>query len=104
MICTISKNHLDPERVFFFQRKDRKRVEEWREVTFMKEWVKPLYICYLQALDLPKNIFPCPRTGHLRISLGLTQFLYSKFYGLLKLIFHTNQYNGARQQWCYIHP
>ena len=31
--------------------------------------------------------------GHLKISLGPTQFLYSKFHGLLKLIFH--QYNGA---------
>ena len=29
------------------------------------------------------------------VSLGPTQFLYSKFHGLLKLIFHTNQYNGA---------
>ena len=35
-----------------------KRVKEWREVTFMKEWVKPLYIGYLQALDLPQNLFP----------------------------------------------
>ena len=47
----------------------------------MKEWVKPLYIGYLQALDLPKNLFPFPRTGHLKISLGSTQFLYSKFHG-----------------------
>ena len=79
----------------FFQRKSRKRVKEWREVTFMKEWVKPLYIGYHQALELPKNLFPFPRTGHLKISLGPTQCLYSKFHGLLKLIFHTNQYNGA---------
>ena len=61
----------------------------------LKEWVKPLYIGYHQALELPKNLFPFPRTGHLKISLGPTQFLYSKFHGLLKLIFHTNQYNGA---------
>ena len=61
----------------------------------MKEWVKPLYIGYHQALDLPKNLFPFPRMGHLKISLGPTQFLYSKFHGLLKLIFHTNQHNGA---------
>ena len=26
----------------FFQKKGRKRVKEWREVTFMKEWVKAL--------------------------------------------------------------
>ena len=76
-----------------------KRVKEWREVTFMKEWVKALYIGYHQVLDLPKNLFPFPRTGHLKISLGPTQFLYSKFHGLLKLIFHTNQYNGAQQHW-----
>ena len=44
----------------------------------MKEWVKALYIGYHQALDLPKNLFPFPRTGHLKISLGPTQFLYSK--------------------------
>ena len=42
----------------------------------MKEWVKALYIGYHQALDLPKNLFPFPRTGHLKISLGPTQFLY----------------------------
>ena len=86
---------LSPRKSGFFQRKGRKRVKEWREVTFMKEWVKPLYIGYHQALDLPKKLFPFPRTGHLKISLGPTQFLYSKFHGLLKLIFHTNQYNGA---------
>ena len=84
-----------PRKSGFFQRKGRKRVKEWREVTFMKEWVKALYIGYHQALDLPKKLFPFPRTGHLKISLGPTQFLYSKFHGLLKLIFHTNQYNGA---------
>ena len=65
-------------------------MKEWHEVTFMKEWVKPLYIGYHQALDLPKNLFPFPRTGHLKISLGPTQFWYSKFHGLLKLIFHTS--------------
>ena len=68
-------------------------MKEWREVTFMKEWVKALYIGYHQALDLPKNLFLFPRTGHLKISLGPTQFLCSKFHSLLKLIFHTNQYS-----------
>ena len=47
----------------------------------MKEWVKPLYNGYHQALELPKNPFPFPRTGHLKISLGPTQFSYSKFHG-----------------------
>ena len=84
-----------PRKSGFFQRKGRKRVKEWREVTFMKEWVKALYIGYHQELDLPKNLFPFPRTVQLKISLGPIQFLYSKFYGLLKLIFLTNQYNGA---------
>ena len=70
-------------------------MKEWRGITFMKEWVKPLYIGYLQALDLHQNLFPFPRTVQLKISLGPTQFLYSKFHGLLKLIFHTSQYNGA---------
>ena len=68
-------------------------MKEWREVTFMKEWVKALYIGYHQELDLPKNLFPFPRTVQLKISLGPIRFLYSKFHGLLKLIFHTNQYN-----------
>ena len=54
----------------------------------MKDWVKPLYIGYHQALQLPKNLFLFPRMGHLKISLGPIQFLYSKFYGLLKLTFH----------------
>ena len=72
-----------------------KCMKEWREVTFMKEWVKALYIGYHQELDLPKNLFPFPRTVQLKISLGPIRFLYSKFHGLLKLIFHTNQYNGA---------
>ena len=31
-----------PRKSGFFQRKGRKRVKEWREVTFMKEWVKAL--------------------------------------------------------------
>ena len=29
----------------------------------MKERVKPPYIGYLQALDLPQYHVPCPRTG-----------------------------------------
>ena len=33
-----------------------------------------------------------------KFPLGPTQLLYSKFHGLLKLIFHTNQYNGTQQQ------
>ena len=38
-------------------------MKEWREVTFMKEWVKPLFIGYLQALDLPQNIFSVSENG-----------------------------------------
>ena len=38
---------LTPQKSAFFQRKGRKRVKEVHEVTFMKEWVKPLYISYL---------------------------------------------------------
>ena len=47
------------------------------------------------GVGFTQNLFPFPRAGRLKISLGPTQFLYSKFHGLLKLIFHTNQYNGA---------
>ena len=53
------------------------------------------YNGYLQALDLPQYLLPFPGTGHLKIPWGSTQFLFSQFYGLLKLIFHNNQYNGA---------
>ena len=84
-----------PRKSGLLQREGRNRVKEWREVTFMKEWVKALYIGYHQELDLPKNLFPFPRTVQLKISLGPIRFLYSKFHGLLKLIFHTNQYKGA---------
>ena len=59
-------------------------MKEWREVTFMKEWVKPLYIGYHQALDLPQNLFPFPRM--VQISLGPTQFLNIQYHSLLKLI------------------
>ena len=31
-------------------------MKEWREVTIIKEWVKSLYIGYLQVLDLPQNL------------------------------------------------
>ena len=98
MIWSIFSNFLkpfSPRKSGFFQRKGRKRVKEWREVTFMKEWVKALYIGYHQELDLPKNLFPFPRTVQLKIFLGPIWFLYSKFHGLLKLMFHTNKYNGA---------
>ena len=37
--------------------------EELCEVTFMKEWVKPLYIGYHQALELPKNLFSVSENG-----------------------------------------
>ena len=63
---------LTPRKNAFFQREGRKRVKEWREATFMKKWVKPLYIGYLQALDLCQNLFPFPRTSHLTISWGPT--------------------------------
>ena len=86
-----------PPKSAIFQGKSRKRVNEWRKVTFMKEWVKPLYISSLWALDLPQNLFPSPRTGHLKFARGPTQILYSKFHGLLKPIFHTiYQSNGTQ--------
>ena len=52
------QKQLLPRRSGFFQRNGLKRAKEWRKVTFMKDWVKSLYIGYLQALDLPQNIFP----------------------------------------------
>ena len=46
------------------------------------------------------HLFPSPSTGHLKFAGGPTNFLYSKFHGLSKLIFDTNQYNGVSQH-CY---
>ena len=37
---------LTPRKSGFFPRNGRKRVKEWRKVTFMKEWRKPLYSVY----------------------------------------------------------
>ena len=54
------------------------------DVTFMKALVKPLYIGYLQALDLTQKPFSVSENGPFENNLGL-----------LKLIFHTNLYNGA---------
>ena len=44
------------QKEWFLSKKEPKE-GDWREVTFMKEWVKPLYIGYDQALELPKNLF-----------------------------------------------
>ena len=54
-------------------------MKEWRKVTFMKEWVKPLCIGYHQALELPKNLIPSLRTSHLKIFLGPTKFYIANF-------------------------
>merc|ERR1712004_67683 len=53
MICSILGHFVSPfspRKSDFFQRKGRKRVKEWREVTFMKEWVKALYIFFLSYI------------------------------------------------------
>ena len=38
-----------PRKSGLLQREGRNRVKEWREVTFMKAWVKPLYVCCVQT-------------------------------------------------------
>ena len=40
------------------------------------------------------NLFPFPRTGHMKFAGGPTQ-IYCKFYVLANLICHTQNYNGA---------
>ena len=41
------QTQFSPRKSAFFQRKGQKRVKKLREVTFMKEWMKPMYIGYL---------------------------------------------------------
>ena len=41
--------------------------------------------------------FSVSENGPIENFLSSNSILYSKFHGLLKLIFHTNQYNGAEQ-------
>ena len=80
---------------WFLSKKETKEGERAARGHFHERVGEALYIGYHQELDLPQNLFPFPRTVQLKISLGPIRFLYSKFHGLLKLIFHTNQYNGA---------
>ena len=46
-----------PGKIGFFQRKGWKRLKEWREVTFIKGWVKPIYISCLFCRFLGVNGF-----------------------------------------------
>ena len=53
IIWTSFRNFLKPFSSWksgFFHRKGPKRVKEWREVTFMKEWLEPLCIGSLNAM------------------------------------------------------
>ena len=50
---------LTPQKSAFFKRKGRKRVKEWREVTFMKELAKPLYYNFEQERTFrPSGLVP----------------------------------------------
>ena len=68
-----------PRNSGFFQKRGRKRVKEWREVTFMKEWVKALDDTrILWPADL-RQLFSFPRYGHLKIFWGPNQISHGNF-------------------------
>ena len=79
-----------------FQRKGLKRVKKWREVTFMKEWMKPLYFGYLQALNLPQYLVSFPRMSHLKICWGPTQFFVAM--ALKSSVGKSECWNASREQ------
>ena len=92
MICTISKNHFDPERVFFFFKERTERVARG----YFHERVGETPVHWLPpGVGPTQKPFSVSENRPLENFLGPTQFLYSRLNGLLKLIFHTNQYNGA---------
>ena len=66
-------NRGTPRKSGFFQERGRKSVQEWGDITFMKEWVKALdKTRILVPADL-KNLVSFPRYGHLKIPKGPNQ-------------------------------
>ena len=62
-----------PRKSGFFQERGRKRVKEWGDVTFMKEWVKALDKTRILAPADIKFVVSFPRYGHLKIPKGPNQ-------------------------------
>ena len=56
-----------PRKSGFFQERGRKRVKEWGDVTFMKEWVKAMDNTKILAPADLKNLVSSPRYSYLKI-------------------------------------
>ena len=59
-----------PRKRTLFQERGRKRMKEWGEVTFMKEWVKALDKTRILAPTHLQNLVSFPRYGCLKKSPG----------------------------------
>ena len=55
-----------PRKRALFQERGRKRMKEWGEVTFMKEWVKALDKTRILAPTHLQNLVSFPRYGRLK--------------------------------------
>ena len=62
-----------PRKRALFLERGRKRMKEWGEVTFMKEWVKALDKTRILAPADIKFVVSFPRYGHLKIPKGPNQ-------------------------------
>ena len=60
-------NRGTPRKSGFFQERGRKRVKEWGDVTFMKEWVKAMDNTKILAPADLKNLVSSPRYSYLKI-------------------------------------
>ena len=74
-----NRNRGTPRKSGFFQERGRKRVKEWGDVTFMKEWVKALDDTRILAPADLKNLVSFPRYGHLKIPKGPNQISLYRF-------------------------
>ena len=63
-----------PRKRALFQERGRKRMKEWGEVTFMKEWVKALDKTRILAPTHLQNLVSFPRYGRLKKKGWYNQF------------------------------
>ena len=72
--------HLEtPRKRALFQERGRKRMKEWGEVTFMKEWVKALDKTRILAPTHLQNLVSFPRYGRLKKKFRDKIFPNSKY-------------------------
>ena len=68
-----------PRKRALFQERGRKRMKEWGEVTFMKEWVKALDKTRILAPTHLQNLVWFPRYGRLKKKCRYKIFPNSKY-------------------------